>query len=204
MILNMTHLGMIILSICYISLKTVDSYAICKSSFFRSTFKKSLTSIEVVKKDNEDSLDSNNLENDVTYINREELLKYWVESGKNLQNFDENIALINFINNEVDDEENDDSFEDFEDIKTSKFQSELGKLFNDNKKPGDLNIDSGISVGIDLGTSNSAISYIDNNTATLIPIEGSRTIPSVVSYLPDQKILVGKLALSRYLFCKTI
>ena len=196
MILNVTYLGMIILSICYISLNTVDSFAICKSSIFRSTFKKSLTSIEVL--DNEDSLDSNELENDVTYITREELSKYWVESGKDLQNFDENIALINFINSEVEDEENDDNFEEFEDIKTSKFPSKLAKLFNDNKQLGDLNIDSGISVGIDLGTSNSAISYIDNNTATIIPIEGSRTIPSVVSYLPDQQILVGKSALSRY------
>jgi hypothetical protein len=55
------------------------------------------------------------------------------------------------------------------------------------------------SVGIDLGTSNSAISYIKNGNATIIEIDGKRTIPSAVAYLQDGSTLVGQAALDRRL-----
>jgi len=37
-----------------------------------------------------------------------------------------------------------------------------------------------IAVGIDLGTTNSAISYIKDGNVQMIPIEGKNTFPSVI------------------------
>ena len=38
-----------------------------------------------------------------------------------------------------------------------------------------------IAVGIDLGTTNSAISYIKDGNVQMIPIEGKNTFPSVIA-----------------------
>ena len=50
-------------------------------------------------------------------------------------------------------------------------------------------------VGIDLGTSRSAVAIMDGGSPFVIPaIDGSLTIPSLVLFTPDQKILAGCLA----------
>ena len=50
-------------------------------------------------------------------------------------------------------------------------------------------------VGIDLGTTNSLISFIKNKSPRIIPNErGSRTTPSVVSIKPDGKVIIGEMA----------
>ncbi len=46
--------------------------------------------------------------------------------------------------------------------------------------------------GIDLGTTNSCVAILDRGTPTVIPSpEGERTTPSVVAFLPNDKVLVG-------------
>lgn len=51
------------------------------------------------------------------------------------------------------------------------------------------------AVGIDLGTTNSAIAILDGDTASIIAnAEGARTTPSVVAYTPDGETLVGEVA----------
>ncbi len=53
-----------------------------------------------------------------------------------------------------------------------------------------------ITIGIDIGTTNSAVAYHDGNSAEIIPAaDGSRTIPSAVAVLPDGQVLVGEAAL---------
>lgn len=58
--------------------------------------------------------------------------------------------------------------------------------------------DDDIGVGIDLGTTNSAIAFLKNGTTpTIVSIpHNGRTIPSVVTFIDDQ-ILVGKAAWDR-------
>ncbi|MFB2917161.1 Hsp70 family protein [Aerosakkonema funiforme] len=52
-------------------------------------------------------------------------------------------------------------------------------------------------VGIDLGTSNSAIAVFIKGEAEIIPIDGNKTLPSVFSVRADGEILVGKAARNR-------
>ena len=50
-------------------------------------------------------------------------------------------------------------------------------------------------VGIDLGTTNSGIAYMEGGTPTIIPnAEGQRLTPSVVGITPKGEIVVGELA----------
>jgi len=51
------------------------------------------------------------------------------------------------------------------------------------------------AVGIDLGTTNSVVAYMEGNTPTVIPnAEGSRLTPSVVAFTKSGERLVGQLA----------
>jgi molecular chaperone DnaK len=50
-------------------------------------------------------------------------------------------------------------------------------------------------IGIDLGTTNSCVAFVDNGEAQVIPnAEGSRTTPSVVSFAKDGERRVGSVA----------
>ena len=51
--------------------------------------------------------------------------------------------------------------------------------------------------GIDLGTTNSAVAVVRDGKAVIVPCQGYRTIPSVVSYTPDGAVLVGHEARKR-------
>ena len=62
------------------------------------------------------------------------------------------------------------------------------------KNETDNNFKPGI-IGIDLGTTNSLISFIKNKSPRIIPNErGSRTTPSVVSIKSDGKVIIGEMA----------
>lgn len=51
------------------------------------------------------------------------------------------------------------------------------------------------AIGIDLGTTNSVVAFVEGGQATIIPnVEGGRLTPSVVAFTKDGKRLVGELA----------
>ena len=53
-------------------------------------------------------------------------------------------------------------------------------------------------IGIDLGTTNSCVAFVDNGEPQVIPnAEGSRTTPSVVSFAKDGERRVGSVAARR-------
>ena len=50
------------------------------------------------------------------------------------------------------------------------------------------------AIGIDLGTTNSAVAYMDGDRPAIITnAEGNRTTPSVVAYTAEGERLVGQL-----------
>ena len=50
-------------------------------------------------------------------------------------------------------------------------------------------------IGIDLGTTNSCVAFVDNGEPRVVPnAEGSRTTPSVVSFAKDGERRVGSVA----------
>lgn len=53
------------------------------------------------------------------------------------------------------------------------------------------------SCGIDLGTTNSAIAIVRDGEAVIVSVQGSRTTPSVVSYVPGGDVVVGRDARKR-------
>ena len=55
------------------------------------------------------------------------------------------------------------------------------------------------SVGIDLGTTFSAVSCVEGGRPVLIPINGSRIVPSVVAYTKTGQVLVGEAARRQFL-----
>ncbi len=57
---------------------------------------------------------------------------------------------------------------------------------------------SDIIVGIDLGTTNSAVAIVENGQPRLIPNGDQRILPSVVSYSKETGWLVGRPALNQY------
>jgi len=55
--------------------------------------------------------------------------------------------------------------------------------------------DMGKVVGIDLGTTNSCVAFLEGKNPVVIPNqEGSRTTPSVVAFTKDNEVLVGQIA----------
>lgn len=53
----------------------------------------------------------------------------------------------------------------------------------------------GRAVGIDLGTTNSAVAFLDGNDPEIIAnAEGGRTTPSVVAFGKNNDVLVGEIA----------
>eukprot|EP00977_Amphora_coffeiformis_P027435 scaffold34612_cov165-Amphora_coffeaeformis.AAC.1 len=60
--------------------------------------------------------------------------------------------------------------------------------------------DDGIGIGIDLGTTNSAVAYLKDGIPAIIPIpDNGRTTPSLVAMTADGRVVVGKEALCQSL-----
>ena len=53
-------------------------------------------------------------------------------------------------------------------------------------------------VGIDLGTTNSAVAVVEEGHPRILGSENQRLLPSVVAYAPEQGWLVGQPALNQY------
>ena len=187
-------------------------------------------------------------EDEVTYIEPEELMEFWVSEGNSRYEFDESRAINAFMQSQFTDENMDvdmvtgidegvdlildptlrdgKKLETLGGILSGDSKNILRRLLTDTNKNENDGLDSQIaeffdkeneqeshdqvdadngnlsaaqSVGIDLGTSNSAISYIHNGKPTVISIDGARTVPSAVCYQEDGSLLVGKAASNRRL-----
>ena len=57
-----------------------------------------------------------------------------------------------------------------------------------------IEISGGRAVGIDLGTTNSVVSVIEGGLPVVISVNGSRIVPSIVTYLSPQHIIIGEHA----------
>jgi len=55
-----------------------------------------------------------------------------------------------------------------------------------------------IIIGIDLGTTNSAVAHIHEGQPAIIPVDGELTMPSCVGLSPDGTLLVGREARNQY------
>jgi len=70
-------------------------------------------------------------------------------------------------------------------------------MSNTQKKSNDKKTESPMPliIGIDLGTTNSLVSFVRNQSPRIIPNErGSRTTPSVISIKPGGKVIIGEMA----------
>jgi molecular chaperone DnaK (HSP70) len=52
----------------------------------------------------------------------------------------------------------------------------------------------GVVVGIDLGTTNSAVAYLQDGAPRVLPVDAEMLLPSVVGFSPDGDLLVGRAA----------
>ena len=57
---------------------------------------------------------------------------------------------------------------------------------------------SDLIIGIDLGTTNSEVSVVENGQPRIIEIDGARLLPSVVGLADDGALLVGESARNQY------
>jgi molecular chaperone DnaK len=57
---------------------------------------------------------------------------------------------------------------------------------------------SEVILGIDLGTTNSAVAVIENDELRVLPINGAKTMPSCVGIDDDGKVIVGTSALNQF------
>jgi len=92
--------------------------------------------------------------------------------------------------------ENDDVSKNTPDLlssQSSHSKKRTNKVLNQN--PVDVRvIPAGRSVGIDLGTTFSAVSLVELGRPKIIPVDGARITPSVVGYLQNGEVLVGESA----------
>jgi len=141
--------------------------------------------------DVDDDDNNDDVEDEVENIAYDDLLKHWEKGGRSASEFDQEEALTLYLGsgagfgNKMKQPAIVSLAESFEKlIKKEPLTPQPASAFN-------------ISVGIDLGTSNSAISYISEGLPRIVSIDGSNTIPSAVCYCEDGSILVGKSALKR-------
>ena len=157
-------------------------------------------------------------------IDEDELKRLWTATGKSLSSFNIRQAILLSISNDDDSYDDDeDGFIDLTthtSSSTSKSTAPLSSIIstlskNNNNKASSPTTSSSLpttttssptprststttpstrSVGIDLGTTYSAISIMEAGRPKIIPINGDRIIPSIVGYLPNNTILVGELA----------
>ena len=182
--------------------------------------------VNVLNDDEDDELDYNfdktmgDGGTGVVEVSEGQLLEHWLSIGGKEEDFTSQTGLSSYIQSQMGFmDDNDDDWEVAAISANNKKQikGKRSEKVRENRNMDDSgtdilrqmfeNRDSGpvvdtlnqMSVGIDLGTSNSAISRIVDGEAQIIEIAGSRTIPSAVCYLPDDCVLVGKPAIQRRL-----
>lgn len=130
----------------------------------------------------------------ITYLNEETLREKWKAAGYTEESFSEQNAILKLFGDEEDDE-NEDVFSSF-DSDTNSFLISKEPMMS---LPGDLSIPDmsqpkGRSVGIDLGTTFSAVSIVECGQPRIIAVDGARIVPSVVAYLSNGSTIVGERA----------
>lgn len=153
----------------------------------------------LLKKTTSPGVEDNEVE-EVKEYSIESLKETWRKSGRSEASFSKSDALmLAAMSDDEDDEEDttDESESGF--ISFDRFAETFPlpkKASNPVATPTEkLSENRERSVGIDLGTTYSAVSVIEGGKAVIIPLqEGNRILPSIVAYLPNNDILVGESA----------
>lgn len=134
----------------------------------------------------------------IEHIHINDLLERFLSKGFTKEQFTVQKALLI-----LDDDEDEDTIDitnidvNPAELKSPKKSKLLGrkrknKIISTFQKSNESHVmDVTVSVGIDLGTTNSAISIIEDGMPKIIPVDGNRIVPSIVSYCEDGQIIVG-------------
>lgn len=156
----------------------------------------------------------------ITEIEESKILEAWIQSGRSKSSFDIQQAMMLYMSSSLlslNDEDDDEDEKGFQQLSRSSMSAFKTNSLNKHNASGvknlidqatnpvvankSTNLYSTKSVGIDLGTTYSAVSLVEFGKPKIIPIKGSRIIPSVVAFVKadsgkayDIEILVGELA----------
>ena len=157
----------------------------------------SLESALLMLDDEENNILMNELKNvedgeeESVEIDCDDLLNKWIDVGYDKSSFKIENALLMFADDR--DKETTEPKVSFK--KKLSFDELKSNLFSEGSDPIPKNTRS---VGIDLGTTNSAVSIIENGQPRIIPVDDKRITPSIVAYssqsLDSNTIIVGENA----------
>jgi hypothetical protein len=168
-----------------------------KNEFFAKSTRRVLRDF-----DNDDNND------DEIVIDEKKLREFWLKAGKPSAKYSEDAALqemmlAEFMSDDDDDDDNEEVYaQAYRDHIQNEEESALKGLPEVNSSPQPAisteddqpSVFPGRSVGIDLGTTYSAVSIIEAGMPVIIPIKGARITPSVVAYTSNSSILTGETA----------
>eukprot|EP01041_Mallomonas_annulata_P002652 gene2652-5208_t len=139
-------------------------------------------------------------DDNILYVSENELKDIWKKKKPSNMPFDERQAMLLYMEENDDDDEDDYIFGLASDMptedRTTVHPPRTPMVRRD--VPVSVSVPGknkeGRSVGIDLGTTNSVVSVMEGGVPVVIPIHGSKILPSVVSYRPMGEVVVGELA----------
>ena len=152
-------------------------------------------------------------DDDVTYLSEEKLRAFWKQAGLPATSYSEQAALSKMLLFGGDEDDDDDDGDVVAEQprpapeKTSLKKSLLLRKRTQSRPvpapvpapaPAPASAMPGRSVGIDLGTTFSAVSVIEGGRPVIIPVAGARIVPSVVAYTAAGDVLVGEAARRQY------
>ena len=137
-------------------------------------------------------------DDDTVFVSELQLREAWTRSGRSQESFSELAALELLDDDEEGDEE--EGKEGMVDATSERGRSLVAQLrVSAAEKTPTTSAPpaprpAGKSVGIDLGTTFSSVAAVEGGLPVIIPVDGSRLVPSVVAFLGEDRLLVGEAA----------